>query len=234
MNAARILAIACIVTTMSLTGCPGEDEPDPIDGSDAGVDSDVDNGEDSLQCMESMSIEDACGGDLLGTWEDAEICTDYELETAFAEIDCPEAEVETFDYRVADGSGTIEFGEEEMVRDMVMLFDLDFYVPEQCLETDLGTVGCSTFADITQAYFELSLECTDTDDSEPGCDCTAEDEPIDHSWTGKYEVDAEAGIYTVEEDEIDFYYCVDGDSLNHRMVDERADIPMTGVYRRGD
>lgn len=250
----KVLALTLAIL-FAASGCGGDDAPDQNgdDVNDAGTNADGtdtdepddnqpddNNGDpsDDPYCLESMSEEDACGGALIGQWDNDTICTDFDADQIFEELDCPEAQVERFDYRVADGSGSLEFTDEQMDHDMVIVIDLDFYVPEECLELEAFTIDCPTFAGSIETFLGMQAECTETDDSsngQTGCDCITEDGEIDQSWSGEYEADSDEGIISIDDDgtEIDYFYCVDDEVLNFRETGEVIELPMTGSYTAG-
>lgn len=184
-------------------------------------------------CMETLDQPTACGGVVEGTWENGDICTDFQLQQVLSQVGCFGADVETFDYWVADGSGTVEFSDDEMTRDLEVVIDLDMYIPQDCLEFGSTELDCASFASTADDYIGLNMQCDPPEQSEsedePGCDCVADEEHIDRSFSGSYDIDENNAVLTLQPDGIQYYYCAEDGVLNMRNLDD-YDIPVTEAF----
>ena len=185
------------------------------------------------ECMEVLEQSQACGGYLEGEWENGDVCTQVDPEDLFAQAGCDEAELEAFDFWVADGSGTVEFTDDQMTRDLVVIVDLDVYVPEQCLQFAGMEFECHEFESMAGDYVGLDMDCQEpadaADPDAPGCECIADEEEIDHSYDGQYEVDTDTALITLQPSGEQYYYCAEDGVLNMRNLEEGA-LPLTEAF----
>ncbi len=180
-------------------------------------------------CMESLDETNACAGFAKGQWENAEVCTDFTVEDALQEFGCFGADVRTFDYWVAEGSGTLELTDDSFTRDLQIVVDADMYIPESCLDFMGMELTCDDFAAGAADFLNITMQCDTIDDEEdggPGCDCLVDEETIDRSSSGVLTVDD--NILRLE-GEGTYYYCAEDGVLNLRTTSEQ-DIPMTESY----
>lgn len=213
-------------------------EPEPIELSNQNQDDDGAEHNHSQppsqpECMPVMTQPDACGGHIEGSWENAEVCSDFELQETFDQFGCTDADVRTFDYWVGEGSGTIEFDDGSLVRDLEVVVDLDMHIPQYCI--DFANIDdCDSFASTAEQYVGLPLACSEPEtpnsDEAPGCDCIADEVTVDRSVTGSYDVDEDTRLITVEPGSDQYYYCAEDGVLNLRSVGGDEDLPMTEAY----
>lgn len=213
---------------------PTDDAGDDDNGGWPPVDNDHNHSDPPAQtdCQETFGPAEACGGYAEGQWENGEVCTDFDIDDALAEFDCPDADVRTFDYWVADGSGTLELTDDTFDRDLQIIIDADFFIPESCLEFMGVPITCNEFEAGAEEFLDLTMDCQegDVDPSEggPGCDCVADEELVDQSGAGTLTVDADQNILEFE-GEGTYHYCADDGVLNMRTTSQQ-DLPLTQSY----
>lgn len=184
------------------------------------------------ECMEEMTSPDACGGHVEGDWADAEVCTEFDLEDEIDDL-CAAADVETFDYWVADGSGTVSFDDGSVERDLSVVIDMEMHIPDQCLQWGSQEFDCHTLATTAEEYVGLQPDCQEPaepdNEAAPGCDCVVDELELDRSVSGDYEANDNLGVLTIGGD--DYHYCAEEGVLNMRVAQSEEDeIPMTEAY----
>lgn len=180
-------------------------------------------------CMETFGSAHACGGYARGQWENGEVCTDFDIEETLDQFGCDNADIRTFEYWVADGSGTLELTDDTYDRDLQLIIDADLFIPEPCLEIQGFELSCAEFEAAAQDFLDLTLNCEegDVDPPEgPGCDCIADEELLDQSGSGVLTVDD--NVLRLE-GEGPYYYCADDGVLNMRTTSDQA-LPLTHSY----
>ncbi len=183
------------------------------------------------ECMENLDHMTACGGYGKGTWENAEVCTDFDIEEALEEFDCEGADVQKFDYWVVEGSGTLTLTDDTYERDLQIVIDAEAFIPENCLEFMGFPITCDDFSAGAQEFLDLHLDCQPGDapaPEGPGCDCVIDEQILDRSGTGVLTVEHEENLLRFSE-EGTYYYCAEDGVLNLRTTSSQ-DIPMTESY----
>ena len=184
-----------------------------------------DNSTEPAQCQEDFGEADACGGDPIGSWSFAEVCTDYDIAAAFSAI-CTGVEVEKMDIT---GTGTLVITDANFARDTELDIDGEILVPAQCSFGNCD--GVETTIESTLNGVEATcVEVGGGPGPQPGdCECELVG-TIEESSSGSYTTDD--GVIEVENHPTDYYYCVDeaSGSMSVRAISTQGEPTFTELY----
>lgn len=222
------LCIACVL------GACGDDD-DGTTGGDGGPSgrggSSSGRGGSSGGSGLGLSCEDfdACGGDLIGSWELTDVCFDG-LEGAFAEIaDAPGCE-DFFQLGTITPAGEYTFEEDGTltVAGASFAFAVELTLSPECVQgiggakepLELSAAICNSFAD--SLGMGDGIEKASCQFSGGDCKCSAKSAAMSLGGGGSYEVDGEELVQDGDRNG----FCVDGDALR---IHTSSSASQTGI-----
>jgi hypothetical protein len=181
----------------------------------------------------------ACGGNLDGTWQFDDLCTEGDLVAALnSDLSSMPAACQNMIKTVTmDVSGTVTYSSGVETADLELISRFTAVYPQECLsaleESPVAASAeyCSALAeDMTSAGADdgTSATCTVADS---GCSCAAtlsqSSEPEAHNYT----IQGNTLVYD-DDDSIPAEYCVQGDRLTRRSTDSEYGISMIATAHR--
>jgi hypothetical protein len=201
MFKARLLALASI----AVAGCTGS-------GGDGGGG--------------SCTMPAPCGGDVVATWNVADICLDDASAFAQQGVDDPACEDSFSDIEI-DASGTMSFTADGMVNTNVSLaISMHVVWTKACLmalnpevaELEIGS-ACTMLMTSSQMSAEIaSASCSVVG---ANCECDVELPARAMTSSGTYTL---AGNQIIDDENTPADYCVDGSSLTMTVMDEGVEM----------
>ncbi|TXD36166.1 hypothetical protein FRC98_13670 [Lujinxingia vulgaris] len=195
----------------------GSDEDTGSDDEDAGNDSGP-----VPACDENFLPEDACGGEIVGSWTLDSICNDANLVPTILPPTCAEAEVVHYE-EIATGMLTVS------ATNFARLIEIDVevltHVPTSCPELVFG--GCEEYEVVASSFSGLDASCV-LNQGASRCECEL---------TGSFMSESD-GSYSYEDGTVvvgdrTFDVCRSGGGITLRPRPESQDTPVfVEVYGR--
>ncbi|RAL20415.1 hypothetical protein DL240_16555 [Lujinxingia litoralis] len=197
------------------TGEPdgGTGEPDSGTGEPDGGTGEPDGGTDPAPvCDASFGPDDACGGDIIGTWDFGNACTDFDLAGQLGQL-CAGVTIESMDVQT---DGTLVITADNFARAITIDVEAMVHVPFSCT---FG-LGCDMLTESAGAV-DPNVEMTcELDASGQQCECAVSASYGEES-AGAYTL--EGGVLTAGEAVYDV--CASGDTLTARRRADNAEEP---------
>ncbi|MBN1962695.1 MAG: hypothetical protein JW841_17315 [Deltaproteobacteria bacterium] len=176
----------------------------------------------SVSCDTDFNSDNACGGELTGTWHLADICVNTdELAALFSQATCI---VKINNVVVSDITGTAVFSGTTVQRTVNATAQVQVTYPLSCFPS----YQCVYFGLLIDTFINTAAATTCSEDSS-GCNCTitlAFNENSDATYATLN------GTMTINEKST-YYYCVDGWQVSFRQYGNNADeSSFTQVYVR--
>ena len=156
-------------------------------------------------CASGFGAVNACGGDLSGTWALQSLCGSSGYVESLQIDLCAAITLVNETYSNVRGSLVISGG--NYFQDIETSLLTEFEVDGSCLTTD-----CATFA---STVLQVPNACID---SVAGCSCGISF-TITSSSSGTIGVSGGIATLTDGPSVVDYFYCVQGDTMNYRFVD---------------
>jgi hypothetical protein len=163
----------------------------------------------------SCSAFEACGGDVVGTWNVKDVCYEGFLKLFDAELEEPECDG-TFRSVDAQVSGTYTFSKDgTLSQDLTLQVDIDTLWSKSCLSAIAG--GASVDIDATckslENTYSMQAEFEGASCSVKGsaCACLITSTPMAEMSSGAYKVQGKNLVDVMDGDSTPF--CVAGDTL---------------------
>lgn len=213
--------LTALVASLCLWACTesasGGDSPSevftPWDGEvGAGVD------RDGIRCSPDFGGDDACGGELSGTWRYVRACSDFDFEAALQQL-CPTATVDAARIGV---DGSLNFASAFWNNTADWRIDLQVSVPASCAALVQGCGGVRAF--MRDNLGVESASCTGSSD----CSCEATYVGT-HAASGA--VTTDGGVASVVAAG-EYWYCNAGETLTYQEIVPDGDVRITFVLTR--